>query len=112
MAAGAFFSRARRCLWRLIRSPAGEIDDEMTVFMASVPRRARGGRRLASDRKFSLQERSQTIQRIEAVCRQNVSNVLAAQKYDRMPVPPYFFVCLSANGRSGDQDAELPVPYA
>jgi hypothetical protein len=34
----------RRCLWRLIRSPAAEIDDDMTVFMASVPRRAQCGR--------------------------------------------------------------------
>src|SRR5260370_397560 len=54
------------------------------------------------DRKVSLQERTHALPCVETVCRQYLRNVFAAQKYDWMPVFPYFFVCLPAHDGGGD----------
>ena len=59
-----------------------------------------------------MQERTQALACVETVCRQDLCNVFAAQKYDWVLVFPHFFVRLAAHDRGRDQDAELPVPYA
>jgi hypothetical protein len=57
----------------------------------------------SGNRKFPLQERIHALPRVETIYGQYLRNVLAAQKYDRMSIFPYFFVSLPANDRRRDQ---------